>query len=181
MSGKSIPDSVRKRQIEDCLRQEFEQSLPNRIHRYLQIQTPEILPYHKDAQHFVAPSAECSLSFRDGHFYGCIALVQAVAEALVRFIWERNCCGTEGDLEKRVRTLSMRKFISDKLKRSFLEIWKGRNDYHHLNVNIKKELQELEQLAKTKLQLLSEVENEIFDYGLRGGMLVPKKPKYWKP
>jgi len=158
MSIKNIPHCVWRRQIEDSLRQEFEQNLLNRIDRHLQIQTPKILPYHKDVQHFIAPSAECYLLFRDGYFYGCVAPIESVAEALVRFVWERNHCGTDGDFEKRVKVLSRRKFISDKLKRSLLEIWNDRHDYHHLSVNIKKNFQELEQLAKRKLQLVSEVD-----------------------
>ena len=60
----------------DSIKQEFEQTLPERVERYLQVKPHEIIPNAP----FAVPSAECRFLFRDGHFYACIALVQAVAD-----------------------------------------------------------------------------------------------------
>ena len=85
---------------------------------------------------------------RDGHFYGCTALTQAVVEALVRFMCESNGWRASKQFEKNVETLSKRKFIKAELKKSLLEIWTQRNDYHHLNPNIERDWRKLEKLAK---------------------------------
>ena len=79
-------DIINEKQLEDDLRQEFEQTIKDRIRRYLSVKPHGIIPNAK----FAVASSECSLLFRDGHFYGCIALSQAVAEALVKYICEKN-------------------------------------------------------------------------------------------
>jgi hypothetical protein len=129
--------------------------------------------------HFAAPSAECSLLFRDGHYYGCIALTQAVAEALVRFLCTKNSCKPAKDFEKNVEKLSTRTFISDKVKESLVNIWERRPDYHHLDPIIESDRQKLEELAREKTRLLTEVESEIFEFDIVNGALIPKYPKYW--
>lgn len=180
MKQQDAHELVQRKQIEDSLRQEFEQTLQERIDRWAQVQRATVLPYHKDVQHFVAPSAESSLLFREGHFYGCIALVQAVAEALVRFVWKKNNCRGVGDFEQRVRRLRKREIISSQLKDSFLKIWDKRDDYHHLNSNVEVDQRKLEALARIKVYLLAQVEKKIFDYTVHNGIITPRKPKYWK-
>lgn len=82
----------------------------------MQVQLPKILPYHEDVQHFIAPSNECSLLFRDGGFYGCIALTQAVTKALVHFVWERNNYRGTEDFKQRVHKFHDGKIISSQVK-----------------------------------------------------------------
>ena len=132
--------------------------------------------------HFAAASAECNLLFRDGYFYACIALAlaQAVAEALVRLLCEVDFGKHDKSFKKNVKKLSMRNFISDKLKESFLEIWKMRNEYHHLEPNIETDRHELEKLARKKIQYLAKIESEIFYFTDIDGKIIPEKPKYWK-
>ena len=81
-----MSDIFNEKQLEDSLRQEFEQTIKSRIQRYLSVKPYGIIPNTK----FAVASSECSLLFRDGHFYGCIALSQAVSEALVKYICEKN-------------------------------------------------------------------------------------------
>jgi len=69
-------------QTTDSIKQGFQQTLSERVERYLQVKPYEIIPNAP----FAAPSTECSLLFRDGHFYACIALVQAVVEATIRYV-----------------------------------------------------------------------------------------------
>lgn len=173
----SVHELVPQKQAEDAIRQEFEQTLSGRAVRYLQVKPHGIIPY----KHFSVASTECSLLFRDGHFYGCIAVTQAVAEAIVRFLSETNFKNHENVFEKNVKTLSKRGFISDKLKESFLEVWKMRDDYHHLNSNVETDRQALEELARKKTRLLAEIESEIFHFTVvDDGKIIPEQPKYWK-
>ena len=65
----------------DSIKQEFEHTLQERVERYLQVKPHEIIANTP----FAVPSAECRFLFRDGHFYACIALVQAVTEAIVQY------------------------------------------------------------------------------------------------
>jgi hypothetical protein len=82
--------------------------------------------------------------------------------------------------EKNVEKLHTRKVISDKLRKSLLKIWDRRDDYHHLNSNIKIDRRTLESLAKEKAHLLVEVESQIFEFRVTNGRIFPKYPKYWK-
>jgi hypothetical protein len=161
----------------DSIRQEFEQTLPERVERYLQVKPHGIIPNAP----FAVPSSECSFLYRDGHFYACIALVQAVAEAIVRYICDIDFRGHDRVFEKNVEKLYKRKFISDKLRKSLLKIWEKRDAYHHLNPNVEFDRQTLEKLAKEKARLLFEVESEIFKFSRgKDGSIILKYPKYWK-
>lgn len=175
MDSEAIRKMIEKKQLTDTLRADFEPTLEDRVTRYLEVKPHDIIPN----AHFAGVSTECASLFRDGHYYGCIALAQSVAEALVRLICQKNYLGASDDFEKNVGTLSRRKLISDNLKVRFLKIWERRNDYHHLNPNIERNPQELERLAKEKAQLLVECESEIFAYTTADGKLRPNHPKYW--
>ena len=146
--------------------------------------TPGHLPCSSLTHPLPLPSRRPSVSFggfgfRDGHFYGCIAMTQAVAEALVRFLCERNLWKPAKVFETNVENLRKRGVISDGLKDSFLKIWEKRNDYHHLNNNVERDRQVLEELAREKASLLAKVENEVFHFTVVEGKLVPEQPKYW--
>lgn len=177
MDKKARDELIRQKQVEDSIRQEFEQTLPDRVARYLQVKPHEIVPNTP----FAVPSAECSFLFRDGHFYACIALSQAVAEALVRFLCEANSFKPTKNFEVNVKKLWVRRFIDDKLKESFLKIWERRDDYHHLNPSVKADRRTLEKLAREKACLLVEVERDIFYFTFDDdGKIILKNPKYWE-
>lgn len=161
-------------QLKDTLQQEFEYSLPQRIDRYLNLKPHGIIPN----SHFAVVSAECHLLYRDGHYYGTISLTQAVAEALLRFLCEKNEL-TLSSSENNVGKLQKKGIISADQAQSFGNIRKDRNDYHHLNPQIERDRQKLEQLAKEKLSCLKQIEEELFAYSANNGKLVPKFPKYW--
>ena len=165
----------KRKVVEESIRQEFEGTLADLVDRYMQVKPHEIVPH----THFSTISAECSFLFRDGHYYGCIALTQAVAEALVRFLCGKNSFGPRKNFEKNVEKLSVRNFISDEVKDSLLTIWQERDDFHHLNPSIESDLQTLEGLAKEKTRLLVEVEKEVFRFTSVDGKINPENPKYW--
>jgi hypothetical protein len=70
-------------------------------------------------------------------------------------------------------------FISDGVRRWFLEIWEKRNDYHHLNPTIEQVQRQLENMAKEKMDLLTRVEGDIFRVTFNEGKIIPTHTKYW--
>ena len=168
---------IQRKELEDSLRQEFEGTLPDRVARYLEVKPHEIVP----DRHFAPVSTECALLFRDGHFYGCIAMTQAVTEALVRFLCERNSWSPKDDFLTNVRKLREREKISDEVGKALRKIWRRRNSYHHLDAGVARGRRALENLAREKARLLAEVEREVFRYKIINGKLVPERPQYWEP
>lgn len=175
MSKANTNQDALKNRVERDLRQLFEQTLTERIRRHLEVKPHPIVANH----HFSAASAECIELFRDGHFYGCIALTQAVAEALVKFLCQKNSWQPDKVFEKNVKKLLKRKFISDSVNEWLLQIWDKRNDYHHLNPMIETDRKKLETLAREKIRLLNDVEAKIFHFTIIDGKIAPTQPKYW--
>jgi hypothetical protein len=160
---------------QDGIKQEFEQTLPARVERYLKVKPHGVVPFTQ----FAPASAECAYLFRDGHFYGAIALSQAVVEALVKFLCERNGWKPKKSFEENVEKLEIRQFISKDMKDKLLKLWEKRDDYHHLNLGIETDRQKLEVLAYAKVLLLKEIEAEVFKFAIVNGKLVPENRKYW--
>jgi hypothetical protein len=175
MDKKSVHEAINRMQIEDSLRQEFEGTLPNRVSRYLQVKPHPII----GNTHFAAISSECRYLHRDGHYYGCIALTQAVAEALVKFLCSKNSWRPKNTFETNVKKLSERGVILEEAKEHLDRIWENRDDYHHLNPNIEKDREKLEGLAKEKLLSLNYIEGEVFAFSIVEGKVMPKYPRYW--
>ena len=170
-----LDQEFEKKLVEDDLRQEYENTLRDRISRHLEVKPYPIIAGH----HFSYVSSECFRLFRDGHFYGCIALTQSVAEALVRFLCSRNNWKPDKVFEKNLEKLVERNFISEEIRNYLIQIWKERDDYHHLNATIEKDRKKLEKLARKKLEFLNKVESEIFHCNPVNGVPCPTNPKYW--
>lgn len=168
-------DSIQQRLTEDYIRQTFEQTLSFRAQRYLKVKPHGVIPFTP----FAPASSECALLFRDGHFYGCIALTQAVAEAITKFLCTRNGWKPAKVFETNIDKLEKRGFISQDIKNKFFNLWQNRDDYHHLNPEIETNLKELEKIALEKLLYLKAIEAEIFQFSMNNGKLIPKNPKYW--
>lgn len=165
-----------KNRIEESIKENFKATFQERVNRYILIKPHGIIP----CTPFASVSAECGKLFRDGHYYGCISLTQAVTEALVRFLCNINSWKPKKSFEENIKKLFTRKKITLKQKRSLLKIWEKRDDYHHLNPTIENDLRKLEELAKEKLIFLNALESEIFAFSFNNGKLAPKDPKYWK-
>ncbi len=171
----NIQETMQKAMTEDGIKQEFEQTLSSRVERYLKVKPHGIIP----STEFAPVSAECTFLFRDGHFYGAIALSQAVAEAIVKFICQKNGWKPKKNFEGNVLKLETRQFISKTMKEKFLSLWEKRDDYHHLNPTIETDRQKLEALAYEKVAILKEIESEVFKFSIVDGKLVPENRKYW--
>ncbi|MBE3128618.1 MAG: hypothetical protein IMZ60_02950 [Actinobacteria bacterium] len=167
---------IQQKLLEDSIKQENEQTLSLRAQRYLKVKPHGIVPYTQ----FAPVSAECTLLFRDGHYYGCITLTQSVAEAIVRFLCQKNFGKAKNVFEKNIDRLLTRHFISEKLKNKFLKIWENRDDYHHLNSKIEDQRTKLEEISYKKVLLLKEIESEIFKFSVKNGKPIPENKKYWE-
>lgn len=170
-----IQEMMQRAVTKDGIKQEFEQTLSSRVERYLKVKPHGIVPLTE----FAPVSAECALLFRDGHFYGAVALSQAVAEAIARFLCQKNGWKPKKSFEENVAKLEIRQFISKGMKNKFLLLWEQRDDYHHLNATIGMDRQKLEALAYEKVLLLKEIESEVFEFSTVDGKLIPKNRKYW--
>lgn len=166
---------VEKAQTKDTLEQEFSLTLEDRIKRSLELKPHNIIPN----SHFAAVSAECFRLYRDGYYYGAISLSQSIAEALVKFLRKTHGDKPDKVFEKNLEKLVTRGFITKELAAHFNNIWKERDDYHHMNPSVEQDRLKLELLAKSKLEDLKKIEAELFAYSAKEGKLIPKFPKYW--
>lgn len=175
MDQSKINAFLEKKQIEESLEADFKASLNIRVRRYLKVKPHPIIPY----TYFSVASTEVAELFRDGHYYGCIPLAQAVAEALVKLMCEKSGWPPGKEFEKNVSKLQMRRVIGASFRKKLLDVWANRDDYHHLNPTIERDRQKLEALAQDKALLLREIEGDVFGYTVKEGRLVPKHPQYW--
>jgi len=176
MDEEGIRKAIRRRELEDTLKGECLSSISDRVSRYLELNFIEVTPN----EHFASISAECIRLYRDGYFFACIALCQAVAEALVRFMCEVSEFGASisQDFEENVGKLRKRNIRPD-CSKLLKEIWEGRHDYHHLKPKVPTEREKLQAIAKNKMIALHGVESEVFAFEWVGGAIKPKYPKYW--
>jgi hypothetical protein len=173
---KSPDESLQRAHLADALRQEFDGTLAARVERYLQASHHRIVP---DTS-FASASAECIKLFRDGHFYGCISLSQAVGEALIRHMCQSNSWRPANNFEENVRTLRQRAFIDDAFSDLCTRLWQQRRDYHHLNPTVATDLSELETTALEKISVLANLQAWTFEYTIHDGKLRPARPQYWR-
>jgi hypothetical protein len=167
-----------QRRVEDSITKEVQESLSERATRFLQVRGMAIVP---DGP-FAAPSAECAKQFRDGHYYGCIALTQAVMEAIVRLVWRVKLCkkkSQEGDFEKNLEALHKKGFVTDEWATRLEIMWSDRHTFHHLRQSVESERRKLEETARNNLNLLNELEKQFFGYRVMDGIVVPNHPEYW--
>ena len=139
MNADDIQNLIQKKQLEEDLRGEFEATITDRVGRYLEVKPHEIIAH----THFSQVSTEISALFRDGQFYGCIALSQAVGEALVRYMCQKNGFRPAKGFESNLDKLHKRRFLSATVKSQLTELWRGRDDYHHLNSTIEQDRHKL--------------------------------------
>ena len=171
--GQTSQEDIRRAQLREDLRQACEQSLDERVDRYLEISHQGII----SNRHFAGASSECIMLYRDGYFISAVMTSQAVNEGILKFVAERNGIPRE-EHDKLVEKLKAKKVISAECAAASTDIWRGfRNDVHHMNPTVIKI--PFRQLAKQNLQNLALIEKEIFDVEFENGNLVPKQPKYW--
>ena len=175
MDEKQRQELYRRVQLENDLKQMNEGTVSERVSRYMEIDTIKLTPN----AHWAQISAECALLYRDGYFFACIALCQAVVEAITRDLCKKNTIRCSKSFETRVEKLYKEEKITLNCKNEALTIWKNRDDYHHLNPEVTTEKDKLLEISKSKMIALGKVEAEIFEFQLVGGAIKPKYPQYW--
>lgn len=162
--------------MEEAIKNEVLRTLSERTGRFLQVHSMQLIP---DGP-FAAPSAECAEQFQDGHYYGCIALAQAVMEMMIRHICQvklRKRKTQEADLKKNVEALHKRGLITDDWKTKLDHMWANRHAFHHLRSSVEPDRQKLEDAAQNHLRLLNELEQAFFRYSVNEGV-VPKHAEH---
>jgi hypothetical protein len=150
-----------RRRIEDSIKNEVLRTLSDRATRFLQVRGT----IHVSDSPFAALSVECAEQFRDGHYFGCIALAQAVLEAVIHHVWQiklKKKPNQEGSFDKNLEALHKRKFISGEWKTKLNQMWAERHSFHHLRPSVESDQKKLEEKARTNLNLLNEIEQEFF-------------------
>ena len=164
--------------VEESIKNEVLQSLSDRASRFLEVRDTILVPNGP----FAAPIIECVKQFRDGHYIGCIALTQAVVEAVIRHIWQvklKKRSNQGGDFDKCLDDLHKKRFVTKEWKTKLEQIWTDRNKFHHLLPSVDLGSHDLEEMARNTLKLLNELEGEFFGFTMQGEIVVPDHPEYW--
>jgi hypothetical protein len=172
----SNEDDFRRQETRRGLVAEFEQTLDNRVNRYLEVQHAGIVANH----HFAAASSECIDLYRDGHFLSAVMVSQAVTEGIWRFVLERNNEPTNGrQLNVLIALLVERKTLTQDCADALARIWDSfRNDVHHMKPEVA--AVPFVELAKRNLFDLGVIERELFAWTVtEPGKITPTQPKYW--
>jgi hypothetical protein len=149
------------RRNEDSIKNEILQTRSNRAIRFPQVQGTILVSEGP----FAAPSVECAEHFRGGHYFGCIALTQAVLEAVIRHAWQRKLKkkpNQESSFDKNLEALHKRRFITDEWKTKLNQMWAERHSFQHLRPSVESDQKTLEEKARKNLNLLNELEQTFF-------------------
>lgn len=168
-----------KHRLEKSTKNELLGTWSERADRFLQVQETVLAP---DGP-FAAPSRECAELFRDGHYFGCIALTQAVMEILVHHAWQiklKKKPNQKASFEKKLAALQKNNCISDEWKTKLDQMWSERNSFHHLRPSVESDQRKLEETARTILLLLNDLEQEFFGFTVREGAIYPDYPGDWQ-
>ena len=167
-------EDLTRAEVRSSIQDAFNQTLDQRVERYLEVQHQGIIGNH----HFARASSECLEVYRDGYFISAVMVSQSVAEGIFRFILDRNGISSEGDRPSMAAVLKNKGVISEQCAEAFVRIWNSfRNDVHHMNPKIASI--PFSDLAKRNLEDLAIIEREIFAVSFHNGKLVPVHPKYW--
>lgn len=166
-----------KKEIEEILRQTFEHSLPQMVERYLSLSWATIA----QNEYFTEITKECYNLYVQGYYISSIMVSQAINEAFARYWIEKNSHQPKQDEKKEdsVKILVETGILPNEWQEAFQRIQGSfRNDYHHINPDIKNHPHK--ELAERNLKDLALLESEMFKYSLKNdGKIVPLYPQYW--
>jgi hypothetical protein len=161
--------------IEKSLRRKFEAELEGRIRRTKELKH-QYQPYI-GAHYFAEASYHCLELYRDGYMLGCITCSEALLEAVLKFVLQRNRLNSKGEVEDHIKVLKDKGILTGKVLDAVNSAWRHRNDFLHLNPGVS--AIELEPKAKQCIGAICTLENEIFGGTFREGAFIPKKQIYW--
>lgn len=114
---------------------------------------------------FAAPSAECARQFQAGCYFGCIALINALIEAEIRYIGQarlKRKPNQKGNFEKDLDALHKQNLISDEHKVQLDAMCTEWRSLAYLQPATADDQRKLEEMAHQALQLLKDLEQEFF-------------------
>lgn len=167
-----------RRSIEETIKSDVLRTLSERANRFLRVKGSVLVPNGP----FAAPSMECAEQFRDGHYFGCIALTQSVLEAVIRNVWQiklKKKPNQEGRFDKNLEALHNKEVVSDEWKEKLDRMWTDRHSFHHLRPSLESDQQKLEETARNTLLMLNDLEQKFFGFDVNKGVIVPHHPEYW--
>jgi len=165
---------LKRSQLLNDFKSIYEDTLPERVDRYLEIAHQDIIPNH----YFAAASTQCIDLYKDGYFISAVMVTQAVHEGIMKLIAERNGIRAKLEHSVLVRQLVRQNVISNECAAASNRIWTSfRNDVHHMNPKVTEI--SFDALSKRNLLDLAFIEKEIFAVDVTSAGLVPKQPKYW--
>lgn len=169
-----VDQQLRRLLAKKAIRGEFEDSIEQRVDRYIEIQHQGIVPNH----HFASASSECLNLYRDGYFLSTVMVSQSVAEGIFRFVLDRNGLTADQELPNMAKLLVERRIITEGYAEAFDRIWRSfRNNVHHMNPKVVQV--PFKELAQRNVRDLAKIEHEIFEWRTSDGKLVPIRAKYW--
>jgi hypothetical protein len=114
---------------------------------------------------FAAPLGQCALLFRDGQFYGSIALAHTLIEAVVRRVWQdkMNLRRTKaGTFRDNLTALCSMGVVSTELKTRLDRLWIERAEFLRLDATTPADQARLATIAEQTLETLGELERTLF-------------------
>ncbi len=160
-----VPPVSERDRVAQAIQDDVARTALERADRFLQAKALFVVP---DGP-FAAPLAECAELFRDGHYHGCIALTQAVIEAIVRHVWQAKLPKRKKQpdkLEDHLAALHKASFMSADCKSKLDAMWSARHAYTGLDLAVPADRQALYDTALTNLRLLGDLEQELFPSSL---------------
>ncbi len=129
---------------------------------------------------FVAQAQECTTLLRNGAYYGCIALSQAIVEAMIHHVRQekiRTRKSQESDFRKDVNVLYKRGVLNDEWKSRLEQMWLTRSVFHYLSPSVAEDIRQLETLARRNLELFIELGQTFYAYSVQDGRPIPMSPE----
>ncbi len=151
----------------------FESDLEARVRRTEELRYQRIIGAH----YFAAASLECLELYRDGYMLGCIMCSQALLEAILKFVAQRNKINYKQTVEYLIKDIETKNVLHETAINAAKLAWRHRNDFHHLNPGIAAVA--LEDKAKECIDAILSLEQEIFCASFIEGALNPNNPIYW--
>jgi hypothetical protein len=164
-----VQGMAEQRKIKEAIRNKLVRTLSERA-----VGLPKIQASFSKSEHpLAAPSAECAEQFRQGKYFACISLTQAVLEAVIRHVWQINFKkkpDQDSGFARNLESLHKKRLVSDEMKDRFDQIWGERSSFLHLNPTKECDEQKLEELAGNTLKLLNDLEQAFFGVFGRNGV-----------
>ena len=164
--------------IESSLRKGFDANMYGMVIRVKELQG--------SYQHIVPNywfSRAISDSYRmyiSGQFYGIISTCQSYVETLGKLICKLNSITpAKNDTIKDWEKLKKSQIVKDETLGAVINIYKNRNDDHHMNSVLNTNALELKNIALSYLKNINTIDTDVFAHTFDNGKLAPSVALHW--